>query len=225
MQLEEQPINYRRGIALIWVILILLFIIAALGGGIWAYYKYKIWPEMQADNQTNINKKASTNKALKDETAEWVTYTNDDIGYSLKHPKEWVVEETDTTSEITGGPIKYINISTTDKKYSLWLGIKKKTDTFAITDRTGVGAGDLQKTGSITVLGTTVEVVKLVFQGKTREYFYPSPGGTVTSADGVWEFSASFSADYDLIGEQEADKISTYEKIAQKILTTLKTLK
>jgi hypothetical protein len=61
-------------------ILIILLVAIIAGGGVWAYYKYKVLPDLEKKNQAPV---------ITDKTADWETYTNDTLNYTLKIPKDW----------------------------------------------------------------------------------------------------------------------------------------
>ena len=54
-----------------------------------------------------------------DEFASWKNYTNNDVGYKLKYPADWVLKDVNELSEITDKDVKYITVTTPDKKYFL----------------------------------------------------------------------------------------------------------
>lgn len=147
----------------------------------------------QASEQSgNITEKAVSEEETADEYSGWNTYTNLEVGYQLRYPTDWTVKEISTYSELIGADVKYITITTADKKYFLYWGLKYENDNFSISDRTGVGAGDLIQEGSVTILGTDTAVKKLVYKSKVKEYFFPGPGTQKTS-DGKYSFGAAFS--------------------------------
>jgi hypothetical protein len=111
-----------------------------------------------------------------DQTSDWQIYKNIKIGYQLKYPKDWVLKEIENENSMFGKPVKYIKISTPEEKFSLYFGFKKKKDVFLITDRTGVGAGDMQKsTETIKIINTNLFPEFLVFDNKIKEIFYEQP--------------------------------------------------
>lgn len=105
---------------------------------------------------------------------DWLTYTNDDIGYWLKYPKDWTIKETDEISQFDGKRIKFIHLYSADQKYVLTFGLKKADDdSFRNFERTGVG-GELipipEK--ATTILSTSIIPEKMVIENKTKEFFY-----------------------------------------------------
>ena len=135
--------------------------------------------EIKANSESTANLASPTpsktlNASPSASTNDWQTYTNRDIGYSLKYPKDWTVKETDEISQLDGKRIKFITLYSADQKYSLIFGIKRASDdSFRNFERSGVG-GDLilipEKT--ITALGLSIVPEKEVINGKTKEFFY-----------------------------------------------------
>lgn len=146
----------------------------------------------QVTTQENQAGDEGQSEETADEYAGWNIYNNYEVGCQLKYPSDWTVKEISAWSELIGKDVKYITITTADKKYFLYWGLKYKDDDFAISDRTGVGAGDLIQEGNVMVLGTDTAVKKLAYQSKVKEYFFPGTGSTKT-ADGKYSFGAAFS--------------------------------
>jgi hypothetical protein len=214
--------NYKKAI-IISAVVAVVFILGILGFFGWKKYSEKQKNlqalQEQVDNlkkegentttqpveqvyNTGIGNAAVTDNQATDDYAGWNTYTNTEIGYQLKYPTDWTVKEIAEFSDLIGSDVKYITITTGDKKYFLYFGLKEKNDNFAISDRTGVGAGDLIQESSVTILGTDTAVKKLVYKSKVKEYFFPGTG-SVKTADGKYYFGASFSpgsgASYDAL--------------------------
>jgi hypothetical protein len=168
--------------------------------------------------QTN-NSKETTQPV--DEYAGWKTYTNKTIGYTLKYPADWTVKEIDTFSEVIEKNVKYITITTPDGKYFLHFGLKKKTDTFELTDRTGVGAGEFkQKTDwAIKILNISVIPEALVWQNKVKEIFYKQPSGTtsICSCQFTSTFSYTDKADYNTFDMTNLTERTLVEKILKSV--------
>lgn len=220
---------------LIYVLVGILVATSAFGN--WYFWKKfsekskevtNLQSQIEALKKEAEEKEASENKKNEEKVNEyagcWKTYTNNTIGYKLKYPCDWTLEEIDTYSETIGTQVKYITITTPDKKYFLHFGIKKIADTFNITDRTGVGAGDWQDDGTLTILGKVVKVTNLAYSGKVKEKFYPKPSGTIKTDDGKYVFLASFSygasTNYDTIDMTNL----SYVTLAKKILKSVEEL-
>ena len=49
-------------------------------------------------NDTNVNSKSAVNVNLEEDTSNWLTYINQDYGYSIKYPSDWIVQPERATS-------------------------------------------------------------------------------------------------------------------------------
>lgn len=155
------------------------------------------------------------------ETAGWKTYTNSAIGYTVKYPTDWTVEETDESSQIVNGQIvKYITITNPSTEHSLHIGVRKTGDTQTdIWARTGIGAGDFQAGSTVVIAGIQVQTTELVYQGKAVEIFYsPLEHATQPVAIGGYDVSAFFS---NMTGDATDLTLSTDYQTANTILSTL----
>lgn len=106
----------------------------------------------------------------------WQTYTNQDVGYTLKYPQKWILKETNEVSEVTETEVKYVTITSEDQQSYLHLGVKKKTDSrdFVTSDRTGIGAGDdvAVTAKKFLFLGDYIVPYRHVWEGKNQEFFF-----------------------------------------------------
>ncbi len=175
------------------------------------------------ENQGNEEQNGKT----ADEYAGWNTYNNYEVGYQLKYPADWAVKETNEYSELLGNDVKFITITTADKKYFLYWGLKYKDDDFGISDRTGVGAGDLIQEGSVIILGTDTSVKKLAYKSKVKEYFFPGTGSTKT-ADGKYSFGAALSpgsgVNYDSLNMQGIPELGKSKLILASVIIIPRTV-
>lgn len=173
--------------------------------------------------ESKTEEKTESDPESKTEDSEyvgWKTYINSEIGYQLKYPADWTLKEINQFSELLGKTVKYITITSPDKKYFLHWGLKQKTDTFAISDRSGMGAGDFQKDGQITILGKGYDITRFVYKAKTKEVFYPSAGLSST-ADGKYDFTATLSygsgSNYDSLNISDIAEKTLVEKILRSV--------
>lgn len=152
-----------------WIIISIVtaFVFALMIGG------YFAWAYWQDQEQKKADEKAAQDLPKKsDEYGDWLTYTNSDVGYKLRYPKDWSIKEKNGPSEVTEVIVKYITF-TSAKGNSLHFGLKKTADTFYLSDRTGIGAGeDIPLANKTTLLSAEIIPNKHVWEGKTKEYFY-----------------------------------------------------
>lgn len=159
---------------LVWILLIILGAVILIAAGFFGYRYYKA----KQDEKNKPTATSTSTSQTADPYAGWKTYTNKEIGYTLRYPADWTLKETDGTSEITEVLVKYISIASPSKD-SLHFGLQRDTQQyFNISDRTGIGAGEdipiAEKAG--TLLGDTVTPKAHVWEGKVVEYFYNLTG-------------------------------------------------
>ena len=220
------------------------FVVAVLGIivgiviAVFAFMFWRIYAEKQNEYQDlksqveNLKKEVgdSTGKGVveednsgvdvsEDEYAGWKTYYNYEVGYMLRYPSNWVLSETDEWNDLTDQAVKYVSIDTPDKKFFLYFGLKGKSDDFGISNRTGVGAGDIQDVGKMTILGTEISIKNLVYKGKLQEVFFGALG-SVNTKDGKYSFSSSLSPRETSNGNfpdlETAEKILSSVKIIER---------
>jgi len=204
-------------------ILLAVFVLVILaGGGFLVAQEFSKKSDESGKEDKEASSSASSAKESKETTAAdeyagcWNTYTNNEVGYTLKYPCDWTVKEVNEFSETISANVKYITITTPDSNYFVHFGVRKNgVDSFETTDRTGVGAGEFVELPAETVMifGVSVTPKKLVFEGKTKEYFYNQPTGSEATAgcDFVAGFSYTASADY-----------ATYDMTGLGYVTTVK---
>ncbi len=196
-------VSKQKGLALIWILLIILLIVLI---GAATFFGYR-WYKAKQDEKNKAAEESSQNAAeTTDPYAGWKTYTNKNIGYTLKYPADWSVTETDKISEITEQQVKYITLKS-PKKSSLHFGISKAGETsFNITDRTGIGAGDdipiPEK--ATTLLEDKITPEGHVWQGKLDEYFYKIDENKCGCNTTIW-FSLASEIDWATQGESYAE--------------------
>ncbi|MFA6493262.1 MAG: hypothetical protein WCV58_03945 [Patescibacteria group bacterium] len=154
---------------------------------------------------------------------DWLTYINNDIGYSLKYPKDWTVVEVDETSQLDGKKVKYVNLYSADKKYGLAFGIKKVgDDSFRPFERSGIGNGDMIPVTSkpTTILETNFIPDALTSEDKIKEFFYRSS----TNKEAESQCQCSFESYYGLVDSSDYNSINlsinlldTSNKILQSV--------
>lgn len=198
-----------------WVLIvlgILLLVAAAIIFGAWYDSQYPSsitkWVGLNKSRGTADSLNTTTTTSTNTETATtsgvcgasddyqgWSTYSNNDVGYTLKYPQGWTVKVESGVSEVTSFEYKYITITPADQKYFLSLGLKKKTDMrdFALTDRTGIGAGEdsALAVDKFMMIGDYVVPYRHVYLGKNKEFFFKDE--TKNSAKFTGDYEASFT--------------------------------
>jgi hypothetical protein len=93
----------------------------------------------------------------------WMSYHNTAYGFSFQYPSTWKLDEG------VGDLPNFILIK--GEKGVLMIGFRRATQQAGI-QRTGTGAGDFVRAGSIQFLGKTLHRDLLVYGGKVKEVFY-----------------------------------------------------
>lgn len=75
--------------------------------------------EVNTNSVSNTNSVVNTNISTVD-NSDWLTYTNEEYGFSFRYPKEWILTERNTILE---GPDKYLNIGVSTGGHYPSLGI------------------------------------------------------------------------------------------------------
>lgn len=217
-----------------WLLIILGAVLIGAGafwGGqfyILNRYKVKVLEPIEKSEKPKEAPKTETKKTetatQTDEYEGWKIYINQEIGYSLKYPTDWTIKEISTHSEVIDKDVKYLQIFNPGEKYFLHFGLKKTSHTFAVTDRTGVGAGEMTQkpADSFKVLEITVIPEAHTWNSKIVEYFYPQPSGTSTACS--CEFNSSFGYNSDKVDYDAADTPNDDYKTSIKILKSAKWL-
>jgi len=78
--------NTHKVLAAVGIILVFAILVV---GGVWIYLGGANTTNPVEDNSIKV----ATSSSTKDETADWKTYTNTTIGYSVKLPKTWLTTE------------------------------------------------------------------------------------------------------------------------------------
>lgn len=222
------------------VIIIVIFVGAAGAAGYYGYKHYK--------NKKDEQKKSAEEKTV-DEYAGWNTYTNKDVGYTLRYPGDWSLTEVNQKSDLTEQDIKYVGFAT-PLGSGLHFGLSREEQTwFNISDRTGIGAGEdmpiLEKSG--TLLSATIVPEAHVWENQTNEYFYkingnpgfntaiwlgtkemlawPDPARTWPELDTVNKIFASvvWTSSYTQYDPASAENLAKAKAVAEKYLDARKT--
>lgn len=138
----------RRGFVPV-VILVIIALIAVIGGGALLAWRTSVLdpylPSPVREFFGSETSSESSETTTEDLTEDWKTYTNSELGFSLKYPGDWIVEE--GAYQGPGGPVDVIR---GPKEDSPSLDIHKdfqggfehfskvETETFSTADGTGV---------------------------------------------------------------------------------------
>lgn len=214
MEIFKKQISTALGFGIIG--LFILVIGTAFGG----YYYFAYQKQGPFGHESTKPNTAQTVVKPVDKYADWLTYTNYEVGYSLRYPKNWTLAETSQISEIFNEPVKYISL-TSDTKNTLFFGLKKTGDTFHTSGRTGVGAGDFAPLAAQKTTLLTAEIVPdaLVYKNKTKEYFYnvvKAQEANCKCSASIWFGPANAGTDY-LSINMAPDELPTVNLIMESV--------
>jgi len=208
-------------VALVMLVFLLLCVVA--GGAFW-WYKTERDREISGlekrlkTAENNLGKTAGDDpkKTPVDQYDGWLTYTNTQLGYTLRYPPDWKAEE-HTGVEIDM-PSNYVTFGSPDGNYSVTFGMRPTgADTF-ISGRTGLGQGEPTESGTITIQGNTYPKVLHLLDGKAKVIWFG--GSSYWTVDGN-EAYAELGAPG--LGYMTLDLKGVPEEVtAEKIVSSLK---
>jgi len=99
-----------------------------------------------------------------DEYPGWARYTNTDYGFSFRYPSIWALEEEP----------HFVKLSL--QTWALVVGYRRATEDAEIL-RMGLGAGNTEHRGTVTLLGQERPRVVLVYEGKDKAVLYGNEPG------------------------------------------------
>ncbi|MFA5135396.1 MAG: hypothetical protein WC505_06460 [Patescibacteria group bacterium] len=186
---------------------------------------------------TNINTDANSNEntntaTLSDiDTSDWLTYENEEHGYSIKIPSEWTVEDVELIDNPNlSGDAKFVRFSSENNDRELELGIKKVDDSYLLTSRTYFFVtynGKYVPGDPVTIHEREVPTTVVVVDSKIKAWYlgnestiFPQVGDRVLYAEYSVIYPLSDNATY----EQNfaATDLSSEIDVIEMIISTLK---
>ncbi len=111
---------------------------------------------------------------LASDTSGWETFTNNTRGYSIKYPKNWIIEPVNIAlDEAKQKPVRYLKFTSPDKEYLLTVGIKLRTEDVWLGGPSDVGRTmDLQNRSSLQVAGVAIPITANNNSNTVIDIFY-----------------------------------------------------
>ena len=189
-------------------ILIVVILAVIVGGGILAYQYW--WLPKQETKPPEIT--------LKDETAGWQTYRNEEYGFEVKYPVSWHFDD----SYVNNNGQEFVTFISSDvfeESSQLMLGIRKKGSNADIGLPTGRALDEFIQQGTVNIGGTIVKIYYMLGENNTVSSVYFNDYGGITE---VKNFEIATSLDF-----MNSPKLNNIEKNldfqnSKKILESLK---
>lgn len=127
----------------------------------------------QTEPQTATGPDLSTK--LVADTSAWETFTNNTRGYSIKYPADWILETVnlDATAATEGRPVRYLKLTSPNKKYLLTVGIKKTSEDVALNNELPDYAGsDPVVRGTLQATGISFPITATYFNNEVSSISY-----------------------------------------------------
>ncbi|KKR30378.1 hypothetical protein A2715_01055 [Candidatus Woesebacteria bacterium RIFCSPHIGHO2_01_FULL_39_32] len=206
--------NIQRGI--VHLLLVVVIVIVAIAGvGYWAYKNGQT--NFTPSEKQNISTTPTANLPRDEVLRDWKTYSDPTIGYEFKYPPKWKLEEVYENLEYLNNILQQIKLTTPEGNYELIIGVKRLNDTYAITGRMGVGAGEFSLRDTVSVAGNNIQVSELIWEGKVKEIYYSNKLGPGTlelnNHQVVIEFSPTAKAYNDEVDLENLPETTTVTQI------------
>lgn len=194
----------------VFIPIIAIFATAAFGavGAYW--YTTERQAQEQAASDAAATAENTTEETAATETGDyagWLTYNNAEVGYTLRYPEGWTITEVSEMSETIQAEVRNIMmVSPSGNHFSFGLG--RTGATYSLSERTGIGAGELTPlTETTTLLGAEIVPEALVYESKTKEYIYSMSTAEKAVCDCIvaaW-FSPDSSGDYEDVSMDQTE--------------------
>src|SRR4030042_1906913 len=85
-------LKINKGISTPIALTIIIVLAVILAGGTLGYQYYYL-PKQEVEEEISEEEEISKNEISKDETSDWKTYTNEEYGFEIKYPEDFIVDE------------------------------------------------------------------------------------------------------------------------------------
>ncbi len=148
----------------------------------------------------------------------WLQYTNAKYRFSVHYPSDWMAQEVQGSLNTMSGHAVYLGPRSTNL-VRMVVGFRRPTEDVQIT-RTGVGAGDIVRRGSVIFLGEPVDRDVLVLNGKDLAILYQG-SGEIRRDDLVF----TLSLDYRGLATDKSALTPETESTADKIIGSFQVIR
>lgn len=149
-----------------------------------------------------------------DSSAEILSYTNDEYGFTLSYPPGWAVAEVND-ADFVGPGSRSVQLS--QGEVTLVIGYRQAGEEVALGG-SGAPAGDFVVRGSVDMLGQEVDRHVLVYEGEDKAVMYGQPGTPI--AAGGLEFAPRMD-DFAQMDYEEIELSQSAQEDADFILSSL----
>jgi hypothetical protein len=99
--------------------------------------------------------------------ASWLTYRNDEYGFTFHYPPSWAVADRFPFSEVTA-----LFLGIQREGTSLHVNVKDVTELEATIGCSGTAAGDTIASGTVSFVGKELPVIRLVYEDKLKTVYF-----------------------------------------------------
>lgn len=231
--MDNQPINepnVQQGSKIIWTIVAVVVITAIIAGaGVWWWQKASFEKERQGLQEQIDDLKRQISGIEEDELKDWKTYRNEEYGFEVRYPGEWILK-TATQEQLTEGEIISLESSDTqqllqEKKivpgYSRNIVISYWSDINNSFAKGGEWIGQWQYKNLADYFSDEMALKKKIGDltiGNQKAYEVTIGGmlsnhGIMIEHNGIYELSFERSADKSKLGSIENQILSTFKFI------------
>lgn len=163
---------------------------------------------------TEPSVKATNTPVEVEATAELLTYTNPEYGFTLNYPPTWTVAEVNDEAFVAPGSR---SVQLSQGTVMLVIGYRRSGEETMVMG-SGAPAGEFEVRGSTHFIDKDVERHVLVFEGKDKAVFYGQPGAII--AAGGLEFAPRLDA-FAQVDYQDIELSQSVQDEADMILSSL----
>jgi hypothetical protein len=163
------------------------------------------------------------------DTNNWLTHENEEQGYSIRIPNDWIVEEIDNDGVGENfnfaGPLRYTIFYDADKKYKLTLGVCNEGEDYVLTNRILFYAdsdnGYYEYGDNITLDNVDLKTVEFIYNGILDGWYLGDYASIGEIENNNWVKINGKNLYSDLISREYQGDLSDILEIIRKIISSL----